>query len=76
MPRTWSPLWQVVVLQRGETVHEVRVARLADGAFGIRAGGAEMRAEQRGGRWWIDGRALPGRAVRQGGGCRFSARRR
>jgi 3-methylcrotonyl-CoA carboxylase alpha subunit len=66
-----------VVLARGEAVHEVRVARLADGAFGIRAGAAEMRAEWRGGRWWIDGQARR-RAGRSGwgGGCRSSARRR
>jgi 3-methylcrotonyl-CoA carboxylase alpha subunit len=63
----WSPLWQTVVLERGEVAHEVRVARLADGAFGIRAGAAEMRAEWRGGRWWIDGRAAPVRAVRRAG---------
>jgi 3-methylcrotonyl-CoA carboxylase alpha subunit len=63
----WQPLWQTVVLARGEAVHEVRVARLADGAFGIRTGAAEMRAEWRGGRWWIDGRPAPGRAQRLAG---------
>ena len=63
----WSPLWQTVVLARGEAVHAVGVARLADGAFGLRLDGREMRAEWRGGRWWIDGRAAPGRAVRRAG---------
>ncbi|WP_209425856.1 biotin carboxylase N-terminal domain-containing protein [Pararhodobacter sp. SW119] len=63
----WSPLWQTVVLQRGEEVHPVAVARRTDGAFGIRLAGQEMRAEWRGGRWWIDGQAAPGRAVRRAG---------
>jgi len=56
-----------VVLQRGEAVYEPQVARLADGGFGIRLGRDEHRAEWRGGRWWIDGRAAPGRAVRRAG---------
>ncbi len=63
----WLPLWQTVVLQRGEDDHEIRIARLADGAFALRTDTAEMRAEWRGGRWWIDGQAAGGRAVRRGG---------
>jgi len=63
----WQPLWQSVVLQEGDAVHECTVARLEDGAHGIRIGAQEMRAEWRGGAWWIDGVRFAGEARFAGG---------
>jgi len=51
----WQPLWQRVLLAEGDVLHDCTLARLADGAWGIRLGAREMRAEWRGGTWWIDG---------------------
>jgi len=51
----WEAHWQGLTLLEGTTEHDCAVARLADGSFGIRVGEAQMRAEHRGGAWWIDG---------------------
>jgi 3-methylcrotonyl-CoA carboxylase alpha subunit len=54
-----------VAARRG--VHPVAVARRPTGPSASGWAGQEMRAEWRGGRWWIDGQAAPGRAVRPAG---------
>ncbi len=63
----WQPLWQRVVLAEGEVMHECAVARLDHEAWGIRIGEREMRAEWRGGNWWIDSGRCAAEARLSGG---------
>ncbi|WP_127109776.1 acetyl/propionyl/methylcrotonyl-CoA carboxylase subunit alpha [Pararhodobacter zhoushanensis] len=50
----WTPLWQTVVLERGEARWDCAVARVGK-EWAVRVGDATLSAERRAGAWWIDG---------------------
>ncbi|HPD93055.1 MAG: acetyl/propionyl/methylcrotonyl-CoA carboxylase subunit alpha [Rhodobacter sp.] len=61
----WTPLWQAVTLETGDTTCRCAVARTGAG-WTVRVDDTQLTAEHRGGQWWIAGRRAPGVALRRG----------